>query len=511
MKKIAAILLCVCMLLTLPVFAFAMQLGDIDGNGKVSAADARLALRAAVGLAVYTQGSDQFTAADVNQDGRVTASDARIILRAAVGLQILTTNPSPPTDKTKLSSSEIYSLACSYTFEIRTQMTNGYAIGSGFAISDDGKIVTNYHVIEDGQSITATSYYGETFQVVQILAYDADIDLAVLKINAMTDYAELNKTDYNTGDKIYTLGSSNGLTGTFSDGVIAQKSRPVQENGVTVNYIQITAPISHGNSGGPLIDEYGRVLGANTWTYVDGQNLNFSVPVYYLDQLNYSRPVSVAQFAAGTAAAEFSLEIPMTSFSLRKGAMVLIPISVNVPAGVSEYTLTVSKTKNSALRAEMGEWSGNSLILYVFADDYVSSETMSVYVKGYPETEVTLRFSVSSSNTISFYIPFSSVPDFGVMTGVAPMEKYEAEDFSTFGAVYEYYSLYYAGFTSPASMRSNYFSMLQAAGFTLSETDTSDPYSPTWYFVNSSSGDVLAYGEIYTDSSYPDAILILWN
>ena len=113
-KRVLSVLL-TCLLavsLLLPVFAAAI--GDVDKDAKVTASDARLALRAAVGLETYASGSEEFVAADVDFDGKVTASDARLILRAAVGLE-------------ELGGMNEYDILRSGVFEIVAEMDDGTA------------------------------------------------------------------------------------------------------------------------------------------------------------------------------------------------------------------------------------------------------------------------------------------------------------------------------------------------------------------------------------------------
>lgn len=89
LKKLLAVLLSLCIFACAAAYAAANTLGDVDGDGQISAADARLCLRQAVGLETYANGSAEFTACDATGDGNVTAEDARLILRAAVGLEDL--------------------------------------------------------------------------------------------------------------------------------------------------------------------------------------------------------------------------------------------------------------------------------------------------------------------------------------------------------------------------------------------------------------------------------------
>lgn len=166
------------------------------------------------------------------------------------------------------------------------------ALGTCFVYSSDGKLITNYHVIESGYSAKVT-LAGTTYDVTGVLAYDKNIDLAVLKIGTTgLEPVHICTETHLTGETVYAIGSSLGLTATFSNGMITQAERPM--DGVT--YIQHDAPISSGNSGGPLINKYGEVIGINTWTIRESQNLNFAIHTAELAKLDYSTPMTMAQF-----------------------------------------------------------------------------------------------------------------------------------------------------------------------------------------------------------------------
>lgn len=195
---------------------------------------------------------------------------------------------------TAYSATELYDLSVKYVGEIITydKLGKELALGTGFVYSSDGKIITNYHVIEDAYSATIT-VNGKTYNIVSVLAYDEDIDLAVLKVNASNLIsANICKQPTKTGENIYAIGSSRGLTNTFSQGIITQSNRIIDG----IAYIQHDASITHGNSGGPLINIYGEVIGINTWGISDSQNLNFAVFTSELDNLVYGKPMTVAEF-----------------------------------------------------------------------------------------------------------------------------------------------------------------------------------------------------------------------
>ena len=177
--------------------------------------------------------------------------------------------------------------------EITTYNKSGTALslGTGFVYKSDGQIITNYHVIEEAYS-AKVNIDGISYPVNSVLAYDKDIDLAVLQISktGLTPLTICKKT-HTVGLDVYAIGSSKGLTNTFSKGIITNAQRTLDG----VNYIQHDAAISNGNSGGPLVNCYGEVIGINTLTVKESQNLNFAISVNEIDNLNFGSPKTLAQ------------------------------------------------------------------------------------------------------------------------------------------------------------------------------------------------------------------------
>lgn len=189
---------------------------------------------------------------------------------------------------------ELYNRSVKYVGEIVTYDKSGaeLALGTGFVMSSDGKIVTNYHVIDGAYSADIT-INGKKYTITTILAYDEDIDLAILKVNATgLAAATICKRPVSVGTTVYAIGSSRGMTNTYSQGIITYANRVVDG----VSYVQHDASITHGNSGGPLINIYGEVIGINTWGISDSQNLNFAVFTSELDNLVYGTPMTLAEF-----------------------------------------------------------------------------------------------------------------------------------------------------------------------------------------------------------------------
>lgn len=177
------------------------------------------------------------------------------------------------------------------------------ALGSGFIVSSDGRVVTNYHVINGAHSAVVQLSNGAFFPVDGVLAEDAERDLAVLKVSGKgLPFLTLGDAHQaQVGEHVVAIGSPLGLQNTVSDGIV---SAIREENGH--QWIQTTAPVSHGNSGGPLMNSSGVVIGVITWgvDLQQGQNLNFAASVAevrrLLTQLHDARPLDVAPSAHAT-------------------------------------------------------------------------------------------------------------------------------------------------------------------------------------------------------------------
>lgn len=191
------------------------------------------------------------------------------------------------------TATQIHDMTAASVGEVTTYDAggNGLGLGSCFVYSSDGVVITNYHVIE-GACYASVSVNDATYDVIQVLAYDPDYDLAVLQLDAsgLTPLPICTNT-HPVGETVYAFGSSQGLTATFSQGIISYASRDV--NGVQC--VQHDAAISPGNSGGPLINRFGEVIGINTWYLSDSQNLNFAVSVAELSRLDFSNPMTLEQ------------------------------------------------------------------------------------------------------------------------------------------------------------------------------------------------------------------------
>lgn len=163
---------------------------------------------------------------------------------------------------------------------IAVESPDGDRIGSGFAISRDGKIVTNYHVLKDARKVLVKLKNGRAYLPRRIVNVDAAKDIAVIQIdNATPVYFSLGDSNKVTvGERVVTIGNPQGLESTVADGLISS----VRLNEAGMKIFQISVPLSNGSSGGPLINLKGEVIGITTAAMADGENLNFAVPINYL-------------------------------------------------------------------------------------------------------------------------------------------------------------------------------------------------------------------------------------
>ena len=196
--------------------------------------------------------------------------------------------------KTKMQPAEVYastvnstvSINCSTTTNVFGQTTQSASSGSGFIISEDGYIVTNYHVISGASSVKVTLYNGDTYDAT-VIGGDSDYDVAVLKINA-TGLAPVtlgNSADVNVGDSVLAIGNPLGeLTFSMSGGYVSSCNRAINVDGTPFNMIQVDCSINPGNSGGPLMNLYGEVVGIvsakySTYSSTTVEGLGFAIPI----------------------------------------------------------------------------------------------------------------------------------------------------------------------------------------------------------------------------------------
>jgi len=152
------------------------------------------------------------------------------------------------------------------------------AQGSGFLISKNGRVVTNYHVIKTGSSAMIKLPDGAFFPVDGVIASDKDRDVAIIKAhgNGFRTLTLGDSARLQVGEEVVAIGNPLSLESTVSNGIVSA-IRTVEDEGG--KFLQITAPISPGSSGGPLFNMAGEVVGITTSYVKSGENLNFAIPI----------------------------------------------------------------------------------------------------------------------------------------------------------------------------------------------------------------------------------------
>ena len=286
---------------------------------------------------------------------------------------------------TELTPEQIYARCAPAVFYVEIYDASGWCIktGSGFFLSSDGLAITNYHVISGADSACITvSDTGETYAVAGVYDYSAEEDWAVLQIDGSGfQTLEVGDPGYDVGGAtVYAIGSPLGLQNTISAGIISNPARV--DGGMT--YIQMSAAISPGSSGGALLNKYGQVIGITSATYTDGQNLNLSIPLTYLEGMDTESymPLHAAQ---NSPSGTLTLSRSRLSLGLGEtGSVTVTAIEQNCEETVSvRYVIG----DEEVVSCSWGGWQG---------DD----NSLLVTPKKIGNTDVTVYFLISGTETV---------------------------------------------------------------------------------------------------------------
>jgi hypothetical protein len=216
------------------------------------------------------------------------------------------TRPSPlsPPPPQKLTTAQIADRATPSVVIVENFNEDGEKSGqgSGYVFSSDGIVITNYHVIRGAKSLSVRIPGQEPYRIDSVVGYEIDHDVAALQLTGSSLPALLTETveEPNVGDRVVAIGAPLGLESTVSEGIVS-----ALRNAGTMHIIQTTASISPGSSGGPLLNEYGKVIGLTTSTVRDGQSLNFVVSAKHISELLSRRqPMSLDEMLSQTQVSE---------------------------------------------------------------------------------------------------------------------------------------------------------------------------------------------------------------
>lgn len=185
----------------------------------------------------------------------------------------------------ELRYQELYEQCLPTTVSISVENRDGSGSGSGVVLTEDGYLITCAHVVEDQSAAEVTTHDGKTYSA-QLVGLDAQTDLALLKIDATgLTPAQFGKTEeLQVGDETLAIGDPLGAAfhGTLTNGILSGINRDVTLNGYAMTLLQTTAALNSGNSGGPLLNLYGQVIGINNMKMVSKsttvEGLGFAVP-----------------------------------------------------------------------------------------------------------------------------------------------------------------------------------------------------------------------------------------
>ena len=350
-------------------------------------------------------------------------------------------------DASAMSAQDIYTLACQEVVGISSEVT-GYNVfgqsvpesvsGSGVIISDDGFILTNYHVIEDayeGSYDISVYTYDGTKYTAKVVGVDGESDIAVLKIDATgLAPATLGSSDeMAVGQAIYVVGNPLGeLTYTMTTGSVSALDRSITiGTDVTLNMFQIDAAVNEGNSGGPVYNQYGQVIGIVTAkcssTGVEG--LGFAIPIFdasaVADQLITNGYVSGRAYM-GVEVTTVSSSVAQY-YNMVEGAFVNsvtsggaadkaglkpgdIITAIDSTAIKSSSDLTAAvKSRHAGDTATLTVYrSGSSITLSITFDEESSTDSQTSTQSGQSGTQATPNNGTSSNDIQDFYDYFSN-------------------------------------------------------------------------------------------------------
>ena len=347
----------------------------------------------------------QKNAAAQPQSTTQASSDASVMLEAkrqAAALQVASVD----TGKV-LTPSEVYAQNVNSTVGITTSITTNYfgyqttsaAAGSGFILTQDGYILTNYHVVEGSNSITVTTYDGTGYDAT-LIGYDESNDIAVLKIDAsdLTPVVLGDSDTLNVGDSVVAIGNPLGeLTFSLTTGVVSALDRPVTlSTGTTMNLIQTDCAINSGNSGGALFNLYGEVIGITNAKYSSSgssseasiDNIGFAIPIDQVRSIFESIITNgyIVKPYIGVTVSDVSSE--SQSYGLPQGAAVR-SVTENGPAaeaGLQENDIITAVNgetitgSNDLVKLVKASAAGDTLELTVYRQGQTTTLTLTVVV-----------------------------------------------------------------------------------------------------------------------------------
>ena len=297
------------------------------------------------------------------------------------------------TARTVLTAQKLYEQVNPSVVLVMTQVGDSVMLGTGVVMTEDGYVVTNAHVISGGEYCLIRLWNDMTYEA-ELVGYDAQADLAVLHAidaSGLPTAHFANSDDCVVGDKVYAIGNPLGieLRGTLTDGIISAIDRDITIDGQKMTTIQTTAPLNNGNSGGPLLNNKGQVIGINTLKMSHAiteqqagvEGLGFAIPI------SDAAPIINALIAEGKYEGKATLGIMVQTVPTTDGGSAVLVVEVEPDraadkAGIEPYDVILAAdgqdifTIDELLALRRDKQIGDVLTLTIYRD----GETFDVSV-----------------------------------------------------------------------------------------------------------------------------------
>src|ERR1041385_2173152 len=270
--------------------------------------------------------------------------------------------------------------------------------GSGFFVESD-RIVTNRHVIEGAYRAEVHSSTGAVYPVKGVLAVDAEGDIALLKIDVtQIRPLPLDKTSPQEGESVVVIGNPLGLEGSVTNGIVSA----VRDIPTFGRIIQITAPISSGSSGSPVVNMQGQVIGIATLQITGGQSVNFAIPSERISQLQVATIMSLADLVASAGRNKRAKAVQFfrdgLSFLSKDDCEKALPYFEKAVESDSNYAEAWAQSgfcnEKLGRHAEAIEASKKAVVLRPSAESYFNIGLANFYLKQYKEASEAYRQSI---------------------------------------------------------------------------------------------------------------------
>ncbi len=405
----------------------------------------------------------------------------------------------PVEAKKELTAEEIYKKTSKSVFyiEVYDAEDKTLATGSGFFIGEDGTAVTNFHVLRGADSAKVTiAETDKTYSVEGIYDFDIDGDWAVIKVKPTARPFEtltIGASDTVIGGaSVYAVGSPLGLQDTISEGIISNPSRT--EGGNT--YIQTSAAISSGSSGGALINKYGEVIGITSASYVEGQNLNLALPISVIDGYEKTK---VQDFEVLNTAVCKSLGFAATPSSLVLNIGETADVTVSLAAGEQYIVLATPKDASIASGYFDRGWGQEKMVYKVLALAKGNTTVrFTLYDAAQHEIAHTELFvsvkeeNISAANSFDYLVSYAQKN--GKISGNTYTYCYASSGSRFNGAAY--YLIYDKGENTITVAVDEYDTNVSTTSEITVPQDLSSPYEAV-FCENAKHGNQYGYAKIY--------------